>query len=525
MSRFMKSLHAVLTLGAIVPMALSTALLAAPTKNPNDEMKRIRQMYQLNSMAPRALWDSLSNLETQVQTLDENNRLNWSLIRADILLKANYPVAAAVIAADMIKAAKDPLDNNLKGAWHLLNRTSRSGQVQFILEDLALTVKLKALPPFFNADWNYQLANAYAAQGQDQNAVTYYRKIVMGDRYFMPAQYQLAMIYLAADKEKEAEIALKSILYKNTRDASELSQTDKIELWNYANMALGRLYYQQRQFLDSARHYRKVTKTSPLFYDALFEQSWALFMSGHPQHALGSLYSASSPYFKDTYNPEAKLLEAIVYYWMCRYDDSRGSVATFASQYASAVEGLSSFLDRKQLSSESAYQLFENLVSGVSSETLGIPRAVLNKVATSDTMLLIREQLAGMMDEDERLNANGVNGSKNGLDRIHLSLEQNSKALRKNLGDQFIVELKSERVRYEELYDQSQFLYIELLMSEKEKILGSELHSSTKVTHVPSKDIRGWSRDNQSWKFGLGQEYWWDELGYYVVNAEPLCKN
>ncbi|MFY7929899.1 MAG: hypothetical protein ACOVS5_13595, partial [Oligoflexus sp.] len=53
-------------------------------------------------------------------------------------------------------------------------------------------------------------------------------------------------------------------------------------------------------------------------------------MAGSLKHALGTLYAVNSPYFKDRFNPETKVLESMIYYWMCRYEEARDALADFS---------------------------------------------------------------------------------------------------------------------------------------------------------------------------------------------------
>ena len=80
------------------------------------------------------------------------------------------------------------------------------------------------------------------------------------------------------------------------------------------------------------------------------------------------------------------------------------------------------------------------------------------------------------------------------------------------------------KIDFERLYDQSQFLYVELLMSKKDQLLGKELHGDSKINKVSQVDnIRGWGRKTVSWASDTKQEYWADELGFHIYRIEPLC--
>ena len=486
------------------------------------EFDRLYEMYQKNVMKEKPLWIKLVEIEPK---LDNKRQIKLLTLKADLLEKEKLYVLSAVYASRAIKKIKQISSDDAQKSFAALHRLSQKIPIQFLLEDIALSGNLKSkIPPHFGNDWNYIVANAHNAKGKKKNAYSYYKRVNHASRYYMPSRYQMAMIDFSAGKFKAAKAALGAILTGTARNISPLAMKDKDQMWDYANMALGRIHYQQKKFLTAARYFRRVHKKSPVYYDALFEQSWALFMSGNPQHALGSLYGSSSSFFEDIYNPEVKVLESIIYFWMCRYDDSRNSLADFAESYSKSVSSLGKFLSGKSLTPQSAYTMFENLVAGVSSRSLGVPREVLRSAATRDTMLLVRDQLATVMVEADRVKKRGIFGNFTGIDAPYKIITDIQKTLKRHLGEKFILELKAEKEHYEDLHSQAQFLYLELIMSEKEQILGRELHGASKVDRVAdASSIRGWGRNTQSWMAEAKGEYWWDELGFHIVNVEPRC--
>lgn len=490
----------------------------------NKEFNRLLELYKMRAMKPGMLWRKFGDIQSH-RLLTPGKKLFIHQIQAELLLRDGFPVLAASYASNVLKKAAKPLSTSYVPSWAILEKVSRIKPIQFILEDLSLSLNLNGkIPPKFGQSWNYFVGNALVTQGFDEKGLAFFKRVPLSSRYFMPAKYQIGMIDYSKGRFKSARGSLRAILHPSTDDTTPLGNEQKLEMRNYAHMALGRILYEQKKFINSARQFRLVNKESPLFYDALYEQSWALFMSGNPNHALGSLYGAGSTYFNDIYNPEAKVLEAVVYYWMCRYGDARNSLADFAQRYSESVESLSDYIDRRKFSPKSGYHLFENLVTGVSSEALGIPRDVLQNAANRDTMLLVREQLASVMMEAERLQNKGIFRS-NSYTRYPLKkIDGLRKVLRDQLGTQFVMELKRERENYEKLYSQSQFLYLELLMSEKEQLLGRELHASSKVSGKASyEEIMGWGRNTQGWKGDRLGEYWWDEIGFHIVQAKSKC--
>jgi tetratricopeptide (TPR) repeat protein len=489
-------------------------------------LARLKRQYRLGELNDRAMWGALSDLFDDGQKLSKSDRSDLLQTQANMLFDAGYPILAAVYATQALKVATNPVDGDMRRSWKIIDNVTKRRPIQNILEILAEDINLRGKEaPELGTDWYYYEGNAAAKAGKPEAALEAWSRLTVNDRYFFPAKYQQAMVYVEQDKLKTAETALRAILFPASQERSPLREKTRIEMSNFARMALARINYEQRDFAGAIRLYRAVTRDSGEFYDALFEQSWAFFMAGYPNHALGAIHSIESPFFAQVFNPEGQILKSIVYYWMCRYEDSRTALADFMEKHSGAVESLGTFLDRQQLGDDAGYQLFENLISGVSGESLGIPREVLVTAAEKDTMMHVRDQFAAVVEERAKLEAKGIFGTKKGVAKPMEYMDRWVATLRADIGKKFVAELRAMKSDYERLYDQAQFLYVELLMSEKEQILGKELHASNKISKVNMRqNVSGWGRKTQSWAADSEKnEFWWDEVGFYIYRVEPMC--
>ena len=240
-------------------------------------------------------------------------------------------------------------------------------------------------------------------------------------------------------------------------------------------------------------------------------------MIGYTNHALGALYGASSPFFKDVYNPELPILESIVYYWMCRYQDSKNALADFIEEYVKPSEELKKFLSRTNLTNKVGYELFENYVSGVNTKYVGVSHNILSSVYNTDSIKLLRYEYSYVLEENSKMKKQGIYGTQFKIGEISKLQDK----LQDKIGAAFIKEMKTFDKSYDDLSKQAQYLYIELLMSERSQLLGKELHSQ-KFDKNYGKDFFT-KKNAQSWKGSDKQEYWWDEVGFYKLNLTPQC--
>lgn len=480
--------------------------------------------YRNGDITVSEFWQKLNDLEVKNATkLKKKDRNSIDQLKTALLYTDKYHLLSIFHAARILKNVKNPFDKKLYNLWKILYSVSDEVSAQYLVEDLAIKLKsFKNLPPFFKNDWYYILGNAYLERSKPNKSLANFRKISLKSKYFLPSQFQIAIINLQKNKTKKAEIALNTIISQGEKNRSSLTSEQKLIL-DYSYSALARLHYASQNFLTSVRYYRKIPKNSPLYYDSLFEQSWSLFLSGNTNHSLGTLYGVGSTFFKDEFNPEAEILEAIIYFWLCRYTESRYALFRFMKNYEKAVSGLDSFLKSKRINNERAFQLFEDLISGVSSDSLGIQRNVLLTAANKDTMLIARSQYVAVMEERQRLRSSGIFGNRSGIGDELRQLDAIEKILRERLGETYKNELIDLNDQFKELHGQAQFLQLELLMSEKDHILGKELHAESKVYSKNFQDnLKSWGENSQSWEDKKG-EFWWDEIGYHIVKAKSEC--
>ena len=100
-----------------------------------------------------------------------------------------------------------------------------------------------------------------------------------------------------------------------------------------AILALGRLFYSTRQYDTAVKYYAEITDDNPNWLDAVYESSWVEFQLKRYPKSLGNLQTVNSPYFASQYYPEARVLQALILFYNCRYDDADRIVKEFVNDY------------------------------------------------------------------------------------------------------------------------------------------------------------------------------------------------
>lgn len=512
-------------------VAMTIILISVPTlllANIDRKLQKIKNDLRLGEISQQVAWNRLDALRRQGAFAQSSALTQSDLLQtqAHLLEKAKFPILAAKYAANALATAPDPLVKVLQPSWDLLDLLASKHQIHDIISELASTKNsLKTAPPVFKNNWFYYLGEALLAKAQHDQAIELFKKLTPKDRMYYAAQFQMANSYVEKNDLANAGLILRAMTTDEMASLDSVRSTVRSQYLDQAFLALGRIQYERQKFVSSAKYFRKVRRSSTFYYDALFSQAWAFFLAGYPNHALGALHAVDSPYFPNRFNPETSVLRSIIYYWMCRYDDSKNALASFIEQYSEPVEQLDTWLTKRNLDANKSYQLFENLITGVSSESLGIDRKLLDSAALSPPMIFARERLAVVVEESHRLQKRGIFGSKKSVKNESQFLKDWTGKLTEELGTAYIAELERIRDDYKTLRAQANFIYVELLMSEKEQILGRELHADQKLDKANfRKRIKGWGQGDQAWKASDKGEYWWDELGFFVYHVAPMCQ-
>lgn len=527
------SLYAIVALAVTVPKGMSAESSSKKTRKIQDNLQRsengmlddryeqARQKFIKGEISLAQMWEDLTKLHEDKTRLTRETYLKVLQTEAFLLEKAGYPILASIYAAQAIDFSQKPFDESLKRAWSILWNTSQQTTIQNILTIMAEKIKSHdGTPPYFERNWNYIVGYSYLKERDYKKALQHFEEVKFTDEYYPLSLFHASMAHVEVGHNDDAIKKLRALvhIYENKM----LKRND--ELLNAAYMALGRINYESKKFDDSFRYYRMVEKDSYYYYDSLFEQSWAFFLGGYPNHALGALYSIETPFFEDRFNPEASILKSMIYYWMCRYDDAKIALHEFNTKHSEGVKQINAFLNRKRIDAGYSYQLFEDLISGVTSESLNMPRNLLETAAEKENMILLRNQFAAFLTERRQIVGQGIFGSRQNVGKAISYLDALISSTQVDIGNQFMAQLAAFKESYQMLDEQAEFLYVELLMSEREQILGNELHANSKFAEISEEElIKGWGKDQQKWNQDK-DEYWWDELGNFIFKTQPMCR-
>lgn len=202
-------------------------------------------------------------------------------------------------------------------------------------------------PELYSADdadeLHFLVGQYYYAEGSYNDALTRFQQVTQGSgEFYVRARYLEGVIHISesklgtdpknVDPERlaRASESFKAIL-RHQRDQGSSDVIDKVGAM--ANLALGRLFFSTRQYAQAVRYYDQVDESDPAWLQAMFEVSWVYFQLKNYPRALGNLHTLNSPYFADQYFPESRVLQALILFYNCRYDEANVIIKDFVQDY------------------------------------------------------------------------------------------------------------------------------------------------------------------------------------------------
>ncbi|MBK7890409.1 MAG: tetratricopeptide repeat protein [Bdellovibrionales bacterium] len=152
------------------------------------------------------------------------------------------------------------------------------------------------------------------------------------------ARYRLGLSLVEAGQlEKAEQVFVATAEAKSSTDVTKRARVN-------AMLGRARTLYQRKLFAEAIDAYREIPRDTEQWHDALFEVSWAYLQDGRFRSALSNFHSLHSPFYEEFYQPESLLLRAIVYHYICRYDEMEKTLGIFERIYGPVQKELRNVL-------------------------------------------------------------------------------------------------------------------------------------------------------------------------------------
>lgn len=401
----------------------------------------------------------------------------------------------------------------------LLIATDRLGD-ETLLNFAIQRVDINQIPAENREMLYFRLAEIKHKLGSNKEAIEFYSKVSSKSRYYFSALYNRG---LAQAESSQPDLAIQSFnQLLESRKAASVTDSNRVS----ALMAIARTFYQKQDWKKSIEAYAKIPRDHVLWHAALFEKTWAMLRAGRLRSTLSNFQTLHSSYYEDFYLPETLLLRAIVYLYICQYDEIEKVLSLYEKQYAPALLKLTNFL--QSTNSEvyfqeinRVYQLKNRLSS---KKQLTLPYNIIKHVAEEGDVRRVYAYYKKINKEKKLIESNSQLSSSAVGSYAGRILNNRITSTKTALGELVRNHLKRIQAEIIDLNEQSSFIRYEMINGKKEMIKKKIADKNASDHESDNAEDRAFYIQNGYEYYPFQGEYWLDEIGNYHYLGKQSCE-
>lgn len=372
----------------------------------------------------------------------------------------------------------------------------------------------------------YRLGEVYLEKGDIKNSIASYGRVPKSSALYTKARYNRGLIYSQIGKPK---IGLKNF----TQAVNARRDVSSIDIQRVGSLlGRARALYQMGRWNESVKAYKKIPRNSYMWHEALFESTWSFLRSGRFRSAMSNFQSLHSKFYNSHFSPESFILRAIVYLYICKYEEVEKVLRAYNGSYGVMRKTIFSYLKSnksKRSKKNDIHQMnkmLRELQAGLSIEKNygGLPGVVLKHISKDAPFKKYYRYLGQLYKEKELNNKKGSFWRKSALGRqINKLLDKRIRTSERLISNHVRKSLIDINRTLNELSDQTEFIKIEIagIKTEKARKKLREIEKPENV--LEKKRSRDFYIKNGYEYWPFQGEYWLDEIGNYQYVGVSQC--
>lgn len=468
-----------------------------------------------NLQAAQRYYDIISNPKYK----NEHTKALYSLSKALSKIGFNQSAVYFLTAIARYNSSSKYMDAALEALYEIGFQIGDESALKYSLSK----INISKFPAGKKDMLYYRLGEVYLEKGDFKNAMAAYAKVTSDSKLFAKARYNMG---LASAETQNPKASVKYFTQAvNARRKNGVTDTQRVG----ALIGRARAFYQMEKWDDSIKAYKMIPRDSVFWHDALFESTWSFLRSGRFRSAMSNFQSLHSKFYESYYLPESLVLRAIVYLYICKYDEVDKVLKAYDQSYGKVQRRLNSYLKERRAPREDLLQMNAMLADvgkgvQIRESYSGIPGLALRHISRSANFKKTYKYLKLLYDERE------LNSQQNGFwkssalgKQIAKNLTQRISVTEKYIAGQIRSSLVKINEELLEFGDQKEFIKVEVTTAKTEgalkKMRGTDDPSET-ITAKNSRDFYI-SNGYEYWPFQ--GEYWLDEIGNYQYVGASQC--
>lgn len=440
------------------------------------------------------------------------------LYLGEALMEMNLNQTAAFQFVDLIKSGDSRFTR--QAIEKLLIVTDRLGD-ETLLNYAIQRIDVSSVPTQHREMLYYRLGEIKSANGAYSEAARSFEKVGPQSRYYFNSLYELGLVQAEAKQPDLAVATFKKLLA--ARDSAKVTDTNKVA----AMMGVARSLYQKKDFEGAIEWYAKIPRDHMMWHDAMFEKSWAMLRAARFRSALSNFQSLHSSYYEDFFIPESLLLRAIVYLYICKYDEIEKVLSLYEKQYGPVQSSIENFLKSKS-ANESFYSEVEKAYimrkdDDVIKKTI-LPLKVVNKISQEGNVRRSLAYIKKVVEEKRSIEENAAfRSTPVGAYALKI-LNNRIKGAKSITGAMVKVHLESMNDELKDLQEQASLIRYEMINGKKETIKKRIAGKDLAEIQVDENQDRSFYVQNGYEYYPFQGEYWLDEVGNYHYLGKQSCE-
>lgn len=244
------------------------------------------------------------------------------------------------------------------------------------MEDVEQYAKrLETIPPGQRrSELLYQFGRSFFSGRNFGRARALLDQVAIGDKRWPYSRFYVGAILVAQNQPALAVLEFQKVL--DSAKSQDAARKPEQAVLDYAHIALGRLYLQQKKYDDAAAHYQAVDRNSAVYEEGLFELAATYVAANKPKSAIETLDLLLLTVSDDNVAVQAAVLRGRINMLAKQFDQADAAYQDVVERYSAITGELTRFAS----SDKNLEQFFSWLLNRASDE-YQVVRPVSERVA------------------------------------------------------------------------------------------------------------------------------------------------
>ncbi len=468
----------------------------------------------------------LFNMAKSTQYQNERAQIEYILGR--VLFELKLYQTSAFIFYDVVHIeGKNTKSRYLRQSLEKLSLAGDALDSDLLLKFAVSQVNENDFPEAERDILYYRTGELRLQEKKFKEAAVLFAKVRPNSSLFTKARYNLGLSLTEAGDLDAALSAFDDLTQMNS--AKQITDKNRVN----GILAKARVLYQKKDWAGATEAYREIPRDTEQWHESLFELSWTQLRMAKFRNALSNFHSLHSPYYDDFYQPESLLLRAIVYLYICRYDEMEKTLDLFEKVYKPVQLGIRSSLETDRdpmLYYKEINRIAENF-DAIKARQKGsrtgmkLPFLVGRQILKEGDVRKAQNYLHKLYDEHKRVIGMNTKWQSSPIGRYSRKIvDKRIEATRAFIGKLVRRHMILMQVDLRDLFEQVGFLRFESTSGRKE-VVKKEIQGKGVVRNrVDDESSRNYFIQNGYEYWPFKGEYWLDEIGNYHYLGVQACE-